>query len=181
MNESENDINGNVDENYKKNNNKRKQKEDLSSIIERRNRYLLKFFSLLDLPIRIIGDENSPAMIYNNEIVLNAYVHNFELRFTDSPVSKNVIYTIKLNENPRFDKNRVLLCLSEYKARPVYKVSLNTNPILYLTGYNFLNKDEKLGRYPVFSAYNPKVYFTEDKAKEITSELKMDGYDSKYL
>ena len=41
MNDNESEINGNENENYK---NKRKQKEDLSSIIERRNRYLLKFF-----------------------------------------------------------------------------------------------------------------------------------------
>jgi len=191
--ESEKEVNGNkADDNKGQKDNKKytpnnkgngkkfvkKRTEDLSEVIERRNKFLVKFFSLIDLPVRMIGDDNSPAMIYNEEVVLNAYVHNFELRFTDSPISKNVVYTVKLTDNPRFDKNRILQCLSEYKARAVYKVVLKTIPKLYLTGYNFLNKAEKLGRYPVFSSYNPKIYFSEEKAKEIVSELNSDGYQA---
>lgn len=153
-----------------------KQKDDLSEVIKRRNARLAEFFKLIGLYVRIIGDENSPAMILNDRFVLNAYVHNFELRFTDNPVKGNIIYTVKLSENPNFDKNKVISCIEDYEKRPVFRIGLrDTN--LYLSGYNFLNREEKLGRYPVFSAYAPKIYFTKDKADEVCKELYQDGYN----
>lgn len=153
-----------------------KQKDDLSEVIKRRNARLAEFFKLIGLYVRIIGDENSPAMILNDRFVLNAYVHNFELRFTDNPVQGNIIYTVKLSENPNFDKNKVISCIEDYEKRPVFRIGLrDTN--LYLSGYNFLNREEKLGRYPVFSAYAPKIYFTKDKADEVCKELHQDGYN----
>lgn len=186
------EVNGNVNDNNKGNGNKKPstykgkkfdkkftgKKTEVNDVTERRNKLLIKFFRLIDLPVRLIGDDDKPDMIYNEEVILNAFVNNFELNFTDSPTSKNVVYSVKLNENPRFDKNRILQCLTEYKARAIFRVSLKTTPKLYLTGYNFLNKEEKLGRYPVFSSYNPKIYFTEEKAKEIANELNNDGYQA---
>lgn len=144
--------------------------------INKRNKLLVNFFKLIGLPVKVIGDKTYPDMVYNDEVMLNAFVNNFELNFTDSPNSKNVIYTVKLNENPRFDKNKILSCISNYPSRAIYKVAIKTTPTLYLSGYNFLNKEEKQGRYPVFSSYNPKIYFTEEKAKEIINELIQDGY-----
>jgi hypothetical protein len=150
--------------------------ETPSETITKRNKLLVNFFKLIGLPVRVIGDETYPDMVYNEEVTLNAFVNNFELNFTDAPKSKNVIYTVKLNENPRFDKNKILSCISDYPSRAIYKVAIKTTPTLYLSGYNFLNKEEKQGRYPVFSSYNPKIYFTEEKAKEIINELIQDGY-----
>jgi hypothetical protein len=194
MEESGKEVNGNVNDNNKGKSNKKPstykgkkfdkkftgKKLEANDVTERRNKLLIKFFRLIDLPVRLIGDDDKPEMLYNEEVILNATVNNFELNFTDSPTSNNVVYTVKLNENPRFDKNRILQFLTEYKARAIFKVALKTTPKLYLAGYNFLNKEEKLGRYPVFSGYNPKIYFTEEKAKEIVKELISDGYQAVY-
>jgi hypothetical protein len=154
--------------------------EALSDIIVRRNKRLVDFFKLLGLNVKIVDtvkSANNPPMILNEEFILNAYVHNFELRFTDSSVQGNVLYTVKLTEKPMFDKNRVLAAINDYEKKPVFKVFLkNTEPNLFLSGYNFLNKDEKLGRYPVFSSYQPKVYFNKEKADEVCEELCSDGY-----
>ena len=156
---------------------KHKKKEDLSEVIERRNKRIEAFFKLVGISVRVIGDENSPAIVYDDTCILNAYVHNFELRFTDNHNDGNIIYTVKLTESPNFDKNRVMNCINDYEKRPVYKVAVKgSNPRLYLSGYNFLNRTEKLGRYPVFSAYAPKVYFTKEKTDEICDELNVDGY-----
>jgi hypothetical protein len=156
-----------------------KQEEELSKVISKRNRRLAELFKTMELPVKIIGDEHMPVCLYDEKFILNCYVHNFELRFMSEPIGGECIYTIKLMEVPKFDKNRVLECINNYPVRYVSKVSLkNTNPKLYLTGYNYLNKEDGLGRYPVFSAYSPKIYFSEQKAKEIADELKNDGYDS---
>ena len=155
-----------------------KRKEDLEEIIKRRNFRIKNFFEICQLPIRLIGDKNSPAMVLNDKYVLNCYIHNFELRFTDNPIQGNTIYTVKLTEKPNFDKNKVMSCINDYEKRQLYKIRLNNSkPILYLSGYNFLNKEEKEGRYPVFSSYIPKVYFSEEKANEVLNELSKDGYD----
>jgi hypothetical protein len=154
----------------------RNEKEELTEVIKRRNKRLVEFFKLVGLYVRIIGDENSPAMILNDNCTLNAYVHNFELRFTDNPVQGNVIYTVKLSGTPNFDKDRVISCVHDYEKRPIYRVLMKgSSPTLYLSGYNFLDREAKLGRYPVFSSYAPKVYFTRDKADEICRELHQDG------
>lgn len=156
----------------------KKRKEDLEEIIERRNIRIKNFFDLCGLQVRIIGDKNSPAIVLNDNCVLNAYVHNFELRFTDKAVQGNIIYTVKLTEKPNFDKNKVLSCINDFEKRVLYKIQVkNSNPTLFLSGYNFLNKNLKEGRYPVFSSYVPKVYFSQEKAEEISSELNNDGYD----
>lgn len=152
--------------------------ETPSETINKRNKLLVKLFKLIGLPIRVVGDKTYPDLIYNEEVVLNTFVNNFELNFTDAPKSKNILYTVKLNDNPRFDKNKILSCISDYQSRAIFKVAIKTTPILYLSGYNFLNKEEKQGRYPVFSSYNPKIYFTEEKAKEIVNELIQDGYEA---
>lgn len=158
----------------------KKKRETLEEVITRRNERLKDLFNLMGISVRIIGNDNHPAIVYNEKNVLNCYVHNFELRFTDNPYQGNVIYTIKLTEKPIFDKNKVMSCINDYEMRSVTKVYLivndSQNPRLYLSGYNFLDKKEKLGRYPVFSAYNPKVYFTQENAATVVTELEADGY-----
>lgn len=158
-----------------------KKTEELSEIIIRRNKRLESFFKGLGLNVKVVQsvkNANNPPMILDDEFILNAYVHNFELRFTDSPIKGNVVYSVKLTEKPLFDKNKVLSAINDYEKRPVYKVYLKTEPVLYLAGYNFLNKEVGLGRYPVFSSYQPKVYFNKEKADEICEELRNTGYSA---
>jgi hypothetical protein len=157
--------------------NDKKKSEELKDLIERRNKRLDSFFKSLSIEYKIIGDENNPCIIYEDKYVLNCYVHNFELRFTDLPIKGNVIYKVKLVNNVKFDKNKIMSCINDYPKRSIYKVIIkNSFPELYLSGYNFLNKDEKLGRYPVFSTYHPKMYFSKEKANEIKDSLISEGY-----
>ena len=155
-----------------------KKKEDLKDLIERRNKRLDDLLKSLSINYKIIGDENHPCIIYEEKYVLNCYVHNFELRFTDAPFKGNVIYKVKLVQNQKLDVNKIMSCINDYPKRSVFKICINnTFPELYLSGYNFLNKDEKLGRYPVFSTYNPKIYLSEEKANEVKDSLTSDGYN----
>ena len=71
-----------------KNDSVQKRKEDLEEIIERRNIRIKNFFDLCGLQVRIIGDKNSPAIVLNDNCVINAYVHNFELRFVSQQAKR---------------------------------------------------------------------------------------------
>lgn len=152
--------------------------ESLEDIIARRNKRLVALFKLADIPIRIIGNENSPAIIYNEEKIMNAYVHNFDLNFMDAHYGGKTIYTVRLLDKPKFDRNKILECINNYPSNPVYKVKLiGTSNELFLAGYNFLDKEQGLGRYPVFAGYHAKLYFSDTKALEIAEELNGDGYN----
>lgn len=199
---------------------KTKNGKDLEKVISKRNNRLSKLFKSMDLPISIMGDENTPVILFDDKFIVNAYVHNFELRFMDNHTGGNCIYMIKLLETPEFSKEKVLECIHNYPVRYVNKIVLNqtihplylvgynysdkvnserfpvlgsseknclnnevvNNSILndksafYLTGHNYLDKEQGLGKYPVFSTVNPVVYFSEQKAKEVSEELKNEGY-----
>ena len=164
-----------------------KQYEDTPEFVPRRNQQLVNFFRKNGFgtqDIRIIGDENSPAILYKDEHILNCHVHNFELKFTDAPFDGNIIKTYRLvsDDNIPDVRDQIIQLIQEYPARRVYKVFLkNGRNDLFLCGWNHLNPEERLGRYPVFGMYKPKVYFTKEKAQEIAEELKEDGYITKIM
>jgi hypothetical protein len=140
---------------------------------ERRNSRLAKFFNNLGLPARLIGDANSPAIIIDDAMVLSGYVKNFELRFTDVPSHGQVIYTIKLLHQQIVDRDEVFRVILSSEHRPVYRINL-VGTKFFLAGYNFVDKQNSQGRYPVFSTINPKIYFSEASAKESIDAINND-------
>jgi len=156
-----------------------KKSEDFLAMLERRNKRFLNFFKTNGFKeTRLIGDPEKPALLYNEELVLSCYVHNFELRLMDKPFSDNVIEVIKLNGFLNEDFSEMIKeWYKTYEHRKVYKIQFQES-LLYLAGYNFLvrRKENPEGRYPVFARHHPKVYFSLEKANEITGELEKAGY-----
>jgi len=150
----------------------------MKETIDRRNARLESFWSLTGLPVKVIGNPETPAMIFDNRWVLSAYVHNFWLVLMDSPSDGNEVMRIKLTIRPDFDTTKFGEWISNAKHRAASKIVLRgTKPTLYLTGYNFLNRQNGEGRFPVFAHHQPKLYFTRSKAEEISSMIKKDGYN----
>lgn len=152
----------------------------LPQTMERRNFYLYKFFDKI-FPTKITlldSNPNAPAVIYNEDKCLSCYVHNFELRFTDSPDKGNILYTINLDTPENYDVEKILVWFKDSRHRKMSKIKLTSvpAPVLYLSGYNFKDRANKQGRYPVFSTFHPKLYFSETKANEVASELRQEGY-----
>ena len=56
--------------------------ETLDEMVSRRNKRLLNFFNIHGFNVRIVGDEQKPAVILNEAYVLSCYVKNFDLHFT---------------------------------------------------------------------------------------------------
>ena len=73
--------------------------ESLEEMVTRRNKRLKSLFSRNGINIRLVGDENKPAVIRDEAEVLSCYVKNFNLHFTKEPFSDEIIKTIKLKVN----------------------------------------------------------------------------------
>lgn len=149
-----------------------------NSDIIRRNELLYKFFNkIFPNKITVIGNSNYPAVVYDNDICLSCYPHNFDLRFTDKPEKGKVLFSVKLKEETIYDGNQLLDWFKNIPHHKMYKIFLcNSEPRLFLSGYNFIDRIVKEGKYPVFSIYHPKLYHTSLKAVDIVNTLKSEGY-----
>lgn len=153
-----------------------KKRESLNEMVERRNARLLSLFTHNNMNVRLVGDPQKPAVIYNEEQVLSCYVKNFDLIFTREPFSEEIIRTIKLKSMPEVTRRELEELIEICTHRPVYKVKLK-NCGLYLVGYNYLNSHDGVGRYPVFARHKPKVYFEQAYATKVIAGLVSEGYE----
>ncbi|UCH15177.1 MAG: hypothetical protein JSV22_04215 [Bacteroidales bacterium] len=149
--------------------------ESLEEMVARRNKRLKSLFSRNGIHIRLVGDENKPAVIRDEAVVLSCYVKNFNLHFTKEPFSDEIVKTIKLKQDPDISKYELIEVLEICKHRPVYKLKL-AGTDLFLVGYNYLNSEDAVGRYPVFAKHKPKVYFDFEYAQSVAENLRSDGY-----
>ncbi len=153
------------------------------SFVPKRNILLLRFFkrAFPKNDIRIMGDENSPAVVFDHEFILSCYVHNFELRFTSKNFKGDILFKVSLNDDfDKVNKQQIEdwhLKSQHRKINRIYLESEHTQAPLYLVGWNFRNKTKKEGKYPVFGEYEPKVYFRKEKAVEVQTELVQMGYN----
>jgi hypothetical protein len=159
---------------------RQRSKDPQDVVIARRNKRLEVFFKIAVNEeigeIKIISNENTPAVIINDEFKLSCYVHNFDLHFLNSPEGE-IIYSIKLHKETEYDVDKFRDWLINSIHNKVHKIKLSQTPNeLYLCGWNYLDKENGIGRYPVFAKFNPKTYFEEKKAQEFADELTEDGY-----
>lgn len=148
--------------------------------ITQRNEWLSKFFkTIFPDKILIVNSIDNPAVIYNHSICLSCYVQNIELRLMDKPRGGNIICSITLSETmPEYDIETILHWFKDCEHRSIFKLALQgTTPLLYLSGYNFTDRINSKGKFPVFSRHNPKVYMTKDNAQKVLDSLKGEGYD----
>ena len=149
--------------------------ESLEEMVARRNKRLKSLFSRNGINIRLVGDEQKPAVIRDESVVLSCYVKNFDLHFTKEPFSDEIVKTVKLKHDPDITQYELEEVLQICKHRPVYKLRL-TGSDLYLVGYNYLNSEDAVGRYPVFARHKPKVYFDFEYAQSVAENIRSDGY-----
>jgi hypothetical protein len=150
--------------------------ESLEELVIRRNKRLLSFFLTNGFNVRIVGDEQKPAVILDETSVLSCYVKNFDLFFTKAPFSDEVVRQFKLKHDPEVTSFEIQEVIDLCQHRPVYKIRI-TDSDLYLTGYNYLNSEDGVGRYPVFAKHKPKVYFDLEYATKLAQSLNEENYN----
>ncbi|MBN2520946.1 MAG: hypothetical protein JXB17_10605 [Bacteroidales bacterium] len=153
-----------------------RKQETLEEMVERRNKRLVYLFTANGVNVRIVGDPQKPAVIQDEKVLLSCYVKNFNLHFTKEPFSDEIVKTVKLKHEPEINRYELLEVLEMCVHRPVYKLRLSSTD-LFLVGYNYLNSEDSVGRYPVFAKHKPKVYFNRDYAERVAENLIADGYE----
>lgn len=150
--------------------------ESLEELVIRRNKRLLNFFISNGFNVRIVGDEQKPAIILDETSVLSCYVKNFDLFFTKAPFSDEIVRQFKLKHDPEVTPAEIQEVIEICLHRPVYKIRI-VETDLYLTGYNYLNSEDGVGRYPVFAKHRPKVYFDLEYATKLAQSLNEEDYN----
>jgi hypothetical protein len=150
--------------------------ESLEELVIRRNKRLLNFFISNGFNVRIVGDEQKPAIILDETSVLSCYVKNFDLFFTKAPFSDEIVRQFKLKHDPEVTPAEIQEVIEICQHRPVYKIRIMDTE-LYLTGYNYLNSEDGVGRYPVFAKHRPKVYFDLEYAIKLAQSLNEEDYN----
>jgi hypothetical protein len=149
--------------------------ESLEEMVTRRNKRLISLFSRNGVNVRLVGDDQKPAVIMDESVVLSCYVKNFDLHFTKEPFSDEIVRTVKLKHEPDITRLEIQEVIELCKHRPVFRIQL-INSDLYLVGYNYLNSEDSVGRYPVFAKHKPKVYFDKSYADKVAENLTEEGY-----
>lgn len=134
--------------------------------IQRRNKRVVDFFTRSGFQVKLLGDPNCPAIIYNDLFCLSCYVKNFDLIFTNRPKAGDEIFRVKLEAESKMERTELMDVLDQAEHRRVYKVKISAAD-LFLSGYNFLDKTRPETRYPVFAKYGAKLYFDEEYATQI--------------
>jgi hypothetical protein len=151
---------------------KRPLERELKQTIEKRNKRLASFFEHIGLDVEIIGDMETPAII-KEEYCLSCYVHNFNLVFTSHYDQGKELYRIKLQKDQEYDAEQVRVWLETAQHRRIYKIKMSDRD-LFLVGYNFKDKNKPDDKYPVFGKFAPKIYFTDEYAKELITLYELD-------
>lgn len=152
-----------------------KREESLEDMVSRRNKRLKNLFVVNGIDVRLVGDEQKPAVIMDEHVVISCYVKNFDLHFTREPFSDEIVKTVKLKHEPEITRLELQEVIETCKHRPVYRVK-HTGTDLFLVGYNYLNSEDAVGRYPVFARNKPKVYFDLSYAEKVLENLTEEGY-----
>jgi hypothetical protein len=150
---------------------------DLTPTIQKRNRRLQAFFNAKNLDVRLHGDAQNPLMVLCGCVGLSAYVHNFDLRMLDKPNQGEVMNVFKLTEIVQGTRDEIVDWLQKYPQMPLYRIQ-HANSKLYLCGFNFVDREQKLGRYPVFAREDYHIYKQREAAEDILNMLKEDGYEA---
>lgn len=161
------DDEGNVDGN-------KKIRFNESAMLRRKIR-LEQFFKTLGFGVRLIGNPNTPAIILDESICVSAFVHNFNLIFTNQPSQGAHLLKLKLEHEPQFNLDEVFRVLLASEHRPVFGIRY-AHSDLFLAGYNFIDRKTSFGKYPVFARQGngTKIYFDRSYAESVCEEFKSD-------
>jgi metallophosphoesterase superfamily enzyme len=136
--------------------------------ISERNGLLIELIKELDLGIHIIDLPHKPKLLsadYTRQ--LSAYVKNFHLILTVGNTDE-VYLDIRLkpirNMEVESIKQMILTWLVIYEHKNIHTLVLE-DADLFVTGFNHHNKILKKNPYPVFSRFDPIIYYELEKAE----------------
>jgi hypothetical protein len=126
----------------------------------------------------VTGDPDKPVVILRDApgkktFALSCYVSNFDLHLLDAPEGDHLL-TIRLKKNLDIDHSTVRAIqrwLVKAQHRQVYVIG-KCDVLLWITGWNFMDRLNKIGRYPVFARNKPLIFWEKETADQVAAELK---------
>lgn len=152
--------------------------QDTYTIIRERNEFLSALFKAMGIfdRIKMVGDIEKPAFIWDGEKNLSMHIKNYHLIFKDKPFG-NEVHRVKLSYKTHLDTDWFNEWVSNSIHGDTFKIAIkvtNGCPPLFLSGFNYVDKENKLGKYPVFSHQDPRVFFSKENA--INTIMAHDNY-----
>lgn len=150
----------------------------IDELVIRRNKRLLNFFTRHGLDVRLVGDNQKPVVILNDNIVLSCYVKNYDLHFVKDPETQEIVKSFTLKEDSAISKLEVVEAIEMCSHQRAYRIK-HKDSGLYLVGYNYF-EDDSAGsgeRYPVFGKHKVKVYFQKEYALSLIERFERDNYN----
>lgn len=140
--------------------------------LNRRNELLLAFLHANSINnIRIIGNAENPLIVYKDEYRLACYVSGMHLILLNK-INGEVLSSLTLNALKVIDAESLLLDFIETSGHgKIWKIQLKSTPGLFLTGYNYLDKTTKEGKYPVFAVFEPRIYINKENVQHAIKEF----------
>ena len=127
--------------------------------------------------IRLVGSPNKPRVLIGESHIIDGYVSDNMFIMMNGD---NKLCEINLNSDVYALSNKQLENINDnIFLRDIYKIRFEDS-ILYLSGYKYFSseKSQKNG-YPVFSKYNPKIFYDYEYAEKSVHKLKNFGYNVK--
>lgn len=138
--------------------------------IKKRNKLAESVFFKLGFEVKAYGNINTPRFILKDKIILNCFVHNFILIFTDKAEDGDHLFNLRLNEDVEFTEQFIEMFvgwIGRDNHRECFSIRVKETQ-LRLSGYNFINNATiPENRYPVFSEKNFKLYFNKKYAEGV--------------
>ena len=86
------------------------------------------------------------------------------------------MHIFKLTEIIQGTREELVEWMQQYPQMPLYRIQ-HADSKLFLCGFNFVDREQKLGRYPVFAREDYHIYKQREAAEDILTMLKEDGYE----
>ena len=152
------------------------QDENIVSFLKRRNGRILKFFRDKGYNnVRLVGNPEKPAIVLNGDVLLNAYVNNFDLLLLDSN-DDSKRYKVKLSFEgiDEFEQENLVDFINNVEHDKIYRIKL-TDVDMYYAGY-YSEEGDVNNPFMMFSVDGFKAYYNKEKADEVANVLQSKGY-----
>jgi len=125
--------------------------------------------------IRLIGEARNPSVVVEEENIINGKMVNGKYCLFDD-VGTCILEIGLLSNADNYEQEDIDYIREVCTYKKIWKIRFSNSP-LYLYGYNYFNsnRSDKNG-YPIFSKYNPKIFYTKEYADEAAKKLLKFGY-----
>lgn len=127
--------------------------------------------------VRLIGGMDKPRVLVGEEFIAEGFLSNNGCTFNITNSDKAVVYKVELLDNvDNYDEETITTIRENVYLNDIFKIRFKGS-VLFLSGYKYFNSNKTVKNgYPVFSKYNPKIFYDKEYAENAAENLRKYGY-----